>query len=215
MIYDLAAIGIINLVFMFLYLVPGNFKYSFRYQKIVKILFYAVNLIFLATNFIDFEYYKFTGRRSSIGLLTAKGMENEIFGLIPSFFREFWYLPLGFIVFSILIWKSLGKSKQFGTDLISIKNSGKQVVVLILSLALFILMARGGFSNKPLRVVDAVNYSSIGNAAVVLNTPFSVLKTIGKNETLVDPKFFPKEVLNTIFSTVFTTSYTENSIKKM
>lgn len=214
MIYDLAAIGMINLLFVLLYLVPGNFKYSFRYQNSVKIIFYTVNLLFIATNFVDFEYYKFTSRRSSIGLLTAKGMENEIMGLIPSFLSEFWYLPMGFIVFAILVWKSLGKSKQFGTDIISPQLVSKQVVTVIFSLALFILFARGGFSNKPLRVVDAVKYSSIGNAAVVLNTPFTVLKTIGKNETLTDPKFFSKEELDKIFNPIFTTSYTEKPIKK-
>ena len=44
---------------------PGAFKYKNSFQKGLKIAFFAVNLLFILTNFVDFEYYKFTGRRSS------------------------------------------------------------------------------------------------------------------------------------------------------
>ena len=41
----------------------------------------------------------------------------------------------------------------------------KQTSVLLLTIFVFILMARGGFSKKPIGIVDAINYSSIGNSA--------------------------------------------------
>ena len=110
-VYDLSAIGFINLFFILLHLIPGNFKYKPNYQKRLKVAFFAVNLIFIATNFVDFEYFKFTGRRSSFGLITAKGMENEIGGLIPLFLMNYWYLPIGFILLSVLIWKLLSNPK--------------------------------------------------------------------------------------------------------
>ena len=78
MIYDLSAIGFINLLFIVLHLIPGNYKYKPNYQSRLKIAFFIVNIIFIATNFVDFEYFKFTGRRRSFGLITANGMENEI-----------------------------------------------------------------------------------------------------------------------------------------
>jgi hypothetical protein len=99
---DLSAIGYINLIFILGHLIPGNFKYKPIYQKGLKISFYSVNLLFIATNFVDFEYYKFTGRRSSFGLITATGMENEIGVLLLSFLKEFWYLPLLLIAIGIL-----------------------------------------------------------------------------------------------------------------
>lgn len=84
-IFDLAAIAYLNLIFIIAHLIPGNFKYTPRYQKGLKISFYTLNLIFIATNFIDSIYYRFTGRRSSFSMITAKGMEQEAIGLIPSF----------------------------------------------------------------------------------------------------------------------------------
>ncbi|MFN8275124.1 MAG: LTA synthase family protein [Flavobacteriaceae bacterium] len=202
-VFDLSAIGFTNLLFVLLHLLPGSFQYQKGYQKGLKIAFFTVNLIFLATNFVDFEYFKFTGRRSSFGLITAKGMENEIGGLIPMFLMNYWYLPLGFIVFAVVLWKLLGDAK-FSTEKIEYKPSiiVKQLSIMIAGLGICFLMARGGINSKPIRIVDAVNYTSIGNTAVVLNTPYSILKTLGSKETLTDPKYFSQQELNKIFNPV-------------
>ena len=105
LLFDLAAISYINIPFLIAHLIPGNFKYNNLYQKILKITFYVVNLIFISTNFIDIIYYRFTGRRSTFGMITAKGMKQEIPGLLPSFLREFWYIGIIFLILSFLLWK--------------------------------------------------------------------------------------------------------------
>jgi hypothetical protein len=205
--FDLSAIGFINLAFILLHLIPGNFKYKKGYQHGLKLGFFSVNLLFIATNFVDLEYYKFTGRRSSFGLITAKGMEHEIGGLILSFLQEFWYILVGFILLAILLWRALSKPRIiFPLEQLTPKVIAKQTGILILSLGVGLLMARGGWSEKPLRIVDAINYSSLGNTALVLNTPFSIMKTAGEKETLTDPNFFTETKLNAIFNPVWTLS---------
>lgn len=213
--FDLAAIGFINLIFVLLHLVPGNFKYKSGYQKGVKIAFFVVNIIFIATNFADFEYYKFTGRRSSFGLITAKGMENEIGGLLISYLKQFWYLPLIFAVFAIIIWKLLSKARiSLPLENLIPKDYVKQFSILILTLGVVFLMARGGFQKKPIRIVDSINYASLGNSALVLNTPFTILKTLGAKESLSDPKFYSDTELNTIFNPVVHSNPIGAPIKK-
>jgi phosphoglycerol transferase MdoB-like AlkP superfamily enzyme len=214
-VYDLSAIGFTNLFFILLHLIPGNFKYKPNYQKRLKIAFFAVNLVFIATNFVDFEYFKFTGRRSSFGLITAKGMENEIGGLIPLFLINYWYLPIGFVLLSVVVWKLLSNPKTVNQiDKLSKKEIIQQYFILLLVLAFGFLFARGGFQTKPIRIVDAVNYTSIGNTAVVLNTPFSILKTIGSKESLIDPKFYSKKELDQIFNPVVASNPTGTPTKK-
>lgn len=213
--YDLSAISFINLFFIVLHLFPGNFKYKPNYQKRLKIAFFIVNLIFIATNFIDFEYYKFTGRRSSFGLITAKGMENEIGGLIPIFLLKYWYLPIGFILLSIVIWRLLSSPKIIhAIEKLSKRDIAKQSLILILTLAFGFLFARGGFQTKPIRIVDAINYSTIGNTAVVLNTPYCILKTLGEKESLIDPKFYSTDELNAIFNPILKTAPKGEPTKK-
>ena len=215
MLFDLSAIGFINVIFILLHLFPGNFKYKPRYQKGLKIAFVGVNLFFLASNFIDFEYYKFTGRRSSFGLITAKGMENEIAGLIPAFLREFWYLPIAFAAFSIVFWVLMSKARiVLPFEKLTKKEIFKQSGILLLAIVVGLLMLRGGFGKKPLRIVDAINYASLGNSAVVLNTPFTILKTMGKHEGLTDPKFYSQQELDQIFNPEIHSNPTENPIRK-
>ncbi|NHM07938.1 LTA synthase family protein [Flavobacterium sp. CYK-4] len=214
-IYDWSAIGYINLLFILLHLLPGNFKYNKGYQSGLKIGFFTINLIFIATNFVDFEYFKFTGRRSSFGLITAKGMENEISGLIPLFLIRYWYLPIGFILICFLLWRLLSAPKiSFPLEKLSGKIILKQTGILLLAMAFGFLAARGGIGEKPIRIVDAVNYASIGNTAVVLNTPYSIMKTLGSKETLTDPKFYSQAQLDAIFNPVITTKPSGPPTKK-
>jgi phosphoglycerol transferase MdoB-like AlkP superfamily enzyme len=213
--FDLSAIGFINLLFILLHLIPGNFKYHKKYQFGLKVGFYIVNLVFIATNFVDLEYYKFTGRRSSFGLITAKGMEHEIGGLIISFLQEFWYILVGFLLLAILLWRALSKPRIiFPLERLSRTIVLKQTGIMLLSLGVGLLMARGGWGEKPLRIVDAINYSSLGNSALVLNTPFSIMKTAGKKEALVDPKFYSAAELNSIFNPVYTSAPEGAPLKK-
>jgi len=103
---------------------------------------------------------------------------------------NYWYLPVGFILVSMAIWKLLSMPKiSLPLEKISAKQIGLQSMLLLGTLAFGFLAARGGINEKPIRIVDAVNYTSIGNTAVVLNTPYSILKTLGSKETLIDPNF--------------------------
>ena len=94
------------------------------------------------------------------------------------------------------------------------KDIAKQSLILILALAFGFLFARGGFQTKPIRIVDAINYSNIGNTAVVLNTPYCILKTLGEKESLIDPKFYSKDELNAIFNPILKTEPKGEPTKK-
>ncbi len=215
LIYDLSAIGFINLIFGLLFLIPFRFIYNVGYQKSIKILFYIVNLIFIAANFIDFEYYKFTGRRSSFDLITAKGMEHEITRLIPTFLLQFWYIPILFIIFAYLFWKLLSSVRLYlPVEKRSKIVLSKQVLLLICLLGTLLIMGRGGLQSKPLRIVDAIEYSNLGSSALVLNTPFCIIKTAGRKETLVDPNFFSDTELKTIFDPEMRSNPQVASLKK-
>ena len=205
--FDLSAIAYINILFAILHFLPGQFKYKLGYQKAVKFSFYIVNLLFILTNFVDFEYYKFTGRRSSYGMITATGMENEIGGLILSFLTEFWYLPVIGLLLAIGFWKAIPDSKlQFTGEKLTKQLLVKQIGIFILLLGFIFLLGRGGFQKKPLKVVDAIDYCSINHSSIVLNTPFCILKTIGKKEMLKEKNFYDEKTLDSIFNPVFATN---------
>jgi phosphoglycerol transferase MdoB-like AlkP superfamily enzyme len=214
-IFDLASIGVLNLVFIVAHMIPGNFKYSIKYQKGLKISFYALNLLFIATNFIDIIYYRFTGRRSTFSMITAKGMEHEIWGLIPSFLKEFWYVGVLFLIISYVFWKLLPNLKQINTtEIITKKDFVKQICCLLFAIAIGLLAARGGFRKKPIKIVDAVAYGELGNSALVLNTPFCIIKTIAKKESIEKVHYFDSKELVSIYNPQITLNSDQPSTKK-
>ncbi len=202
--FDLSVIFYSNILLIALHTIPGRFKYKTGYQKVLKLLFYVVNLVFISTNFIDFIYYKFTGKRSTFDLITAKGMEQEIGGLLPDFAKRYWYVLLLFIMFAYLFYQFLPKTKHPFTSLqkATLPNNLKQIFVFLIVTASCILIGRGGVQRKPLRRVDAIKYATANNTPIVLNTPFCILKTMGRKHDLQPFHFYKNDELAKQFSPV-------------
>ena len=199
LLFDFSAVAYLNIIFIIAHLIPGNFKYKNTYQNRLKIAFFSVNLLFIATNFIDIIYFRFTGRRSTFSLITAKGMEHEAIGLIPSFLTEFWYIGLLFLVFGFLFWKLLPNFKLKSTiEKLTKKDFAKQFSILLFAIAVCLLVARGGFQKKPIKIVDAAGYGELGNSALILNTPFCILMTIAKKEDIEKTHYFEEKELLSI-----------------
>ena len=203
--FDLSAIAYTNLPIILAHTIPGNYKYSPNYQKTLKLCFFLINGLFIAMNFVDFEYFKFTGKRSSYSMITAKGMEKEILGLMQSFAIEFWYIILLFIVLLITFWKSIPNlKKEIRPDLLKMKSILVQTSICLLILGFSLLIARGGIQKKPLNRVDAIKYANISNTALVLNTPFCILKTISKKDDIKIIKYYNEDELLSVFNPIKT-----------
>lgn len=214
-VFDISTIAQINALFLIAHFLPGNFKYNFRYQKYLKVSFYIINLIFIATNFIDIIYYRFTGRRSTFYMITARGMEEEAMGLAFSFLQQFWYLALTFLLISFLFWKSIfSLNKNAVPEKLTQRDYYKKYAVLLFSTIVAIIVARGGFQEKPLGIVDGINYSSVRNTALVLNTPFVILKTIGKASDIENIKYYDEIDLQAIYNPVISLKPKQKCNKK-
>lgn len=203
LLFDLSALGYINIVFAILHFIPGKFHGNKNYQNFLLYSFFIVNGFFLCLNFIDFEYFRFVGRRSSFSMITAEGMTNEIGGLILSYVVDYWQIPLFTLTTLWLLWMRLQR--------ISYKNvqeSSNAISTISLTIMVAILFTAGrGIDRKPLRIVDASKFGPIGTSALVLNTPFTVLKTLNKKETLRESKYFGEEEAKQIFNPIQQFSY--------
>ena len=205
LLFDVSAVAYLNIIFIIAHLIPGNFKYKNTYQNRLKIAFFSVNLLFIATNFIDIIYYRFTGRRSTFSMITAKGMEHEAMGLIPSFLKEFWYIGVLFLIFSVLFWMFIPTfNSSIETEKITRNQYIKKYSLFIIALGIVLVLGRGGFQTKPIKIVDAIKYGELGNSALVLNTPFCILKTISKKEDIEKVHYFDESKLASIYNPIVT-----------
>ncbi|RYJ37036.1 putative sulfatase [Flavobacterium anhuiense] len=148
-------------------------------------------------------------------MITAKGMEKEALGLLFSFIKEFWYIPLLFIILSILFWKSIPNFKSKNEIKSFTKEKFlKESFCFLTSVFLLLIVGRGGFQKKPLRIVDAANYSSLNNAPLILNTPFCILKTISQKEDIEKVNYFDKKNLDSIYKPILSFKNTGTVNKK-
>lgn len=211
LIFDLSAIGYINLIFALLHFIPGQIQENKIFQTILFYSFYIVNAIFITTNFIDYEYYKFIGRRSSFSMMMADGMEQEIPGLIQSYMVDYYQIPLLIIFCVLLFYYILSKIEYKNVGKLSFKLG---IPFMLLAIGIMFIMGRG-VGRKPLRIVDASNYGVVGNSAFILNTPFTILKTLNKKEVLNTEKYFSDAEAEKYFNPIQHFSYEKPNNKNV
>ena len=100
--FDTTAILYANLLFIVFSVLP-IFKNTNRgYQKFLFYLYFSMNLLAYATNFIDFIYYKFTFARTTIVALNVLEHETNKTVLFFSFLVEYWHVFVLFLLLSAL-----------------------------------------------------------------------------------------------------------------
>lgn len=90
----------------------------------------------------------------------------------------------------------------------------QQFTLFVVSMGIMLIMGRGGLQIKPIRIVDAINYGNLGSSALVLNTPFCILKTLRAKEVLVDYNIYDKKELYSIFDPELRTKPDKQPTKK-
>jgi len=211
--FDLSIIAYFNFVFILAFIISLKVKFSKRLSNGLNTAFLVVNSIIIFLNFIDFEYYKFTGVRSTSDIIFVKGMHNELPKLLLSFITDYWYL----LVLGVFL---IGGMKlilsKFKIDYSNNLSSNKSIAVVSLLLIGFTFLgARGGFQPRPIKEVDALYYGSVKNASVVLNTPFCVVKSyFRKGDLLKQFDFYSKEALLEKYNPIVTLDSQTNFNKK-
>lgn len=189
--FDLMTITIVYAPFIIAYF----FLYN-RKSTLLKILFHFSNSISILTNCIDFEYYKFTLKRTTSDLFTTSGIGSDILKLLPQFIIDFWYLVIIIAVLIALSEFLYRKTENQDFTKISI---GNYLVFLIPMLALLVVGFRGGIQLRPLSVLYASKYASAQNVPIVLNTPFTLLKSAYK-EDLKPLDYYSNSDLESIYT---------------
>jgi hypothetical protein len=204
--FDMTAVLYINLLIILLTLIPFDFRFTHRYQTIVKYLFFILNGIAIAANLADFIYYKFTLRRTTADFFTEFEEGPGAGGLFFRFVFDYWYVT----IFAIAIYWTMvvlyNKTVVRGPMIknrIVYYSAGFLTIPLVAYL--FIGGVRGGFkhSTRPITLSNAGEYVRFPRETnLVLNTPFSIFRTIGKTKIQRVKYFENEEELASVFTPV-------------
>ena len=183
--FDLSAIFYLNFLYILMHIIPGAFKGSGWYQQMGRIYFVIINGIALGANFVDVKFFDFEHKRLTADMFSSVWLGEDFSNLLPQFLSDYWYL---FILWGVVVaglWFLYPKFRVkigVGGESITTKAVILQIVCAVVILGLGVVAGRGGFQMKPLRIITATTYTSAQNSALVLNSPFTILKTLKKKE---------------------------------
>ncbi|MET0464160.1 MAG: sulfatase-like hydrolase/transferase [Chitinophagaceae bacterium] len=203
--FDIAALFYVNGLFILLYTIPIPLRYNPAYQKIAKIVFIVTNSVSFAMNCIDFIYFRFTLRRSTLDVLREFSNEKGKGSFVLTFLLDYWYLVLIYaILIALMIWLYNRANIRRPAAIRPLIYYPAGLVVM----AAFIAMAVGGirgdfkYSTRPITMSNAGEYvDNPGEIPLVLNTPFCIIRTAGKR-FYKEEKFFTADEVEGIYSPV-------------
>lgn len=188
---DAITVALYFLPYALLYLFPIPIRGYTAHKIILKAYFIITSSVLIGMNLMDVEYFNYTSKRSTIDLFTILSAGSDFAQLITTFMSDFWYLIVLFIIFIIGLWKFYNKTGSSNetfnsTPALFYRTNSISFIIVI---GLFILVGRGGFGFKPIGILEASSFTKPSNSALVLNTPFSMIKSYGQ-VALEEQSFF-------------------------
>jgi len=179
--FDVAAILMVNLPFIIMYLIPFKFREKRGYLMVADVYFYIANITALLANFIDIVYFRFTLKRMTADIFTYLQVGGDFDKLAPQFLRDFWYVAIAWVAYTLFMVYVASRFRVTSTgQKLKGRNFTYYLVNIFLMLAyatLVVIGLRGGLQLRPINVVTAAKYTTARNVPLVLNTPFSFLRT--------------------------------------
>ena len=210
--FDSSAILYTNVLYAVMMLIPLHWKEGKRWQCAAKWLYVVVNGLAVVINLADAAYFPYTGRRTTTTVFREFSNEGNLGGIFAVELLRHWYLVVAGVALIALLWKAYRRGGSEGrTTLPAVAYYLAQLISFVVYIPLTIIGMRGGATTavRPITISNAAQYvARPSEAAVVLNTPFSLLRTIGKS-VFVTPKFFESEAeLEAAYSPVHTPAAT-------
>lgn len=187
--FDLATLFYINGLYIVLYLLPLHLKETRLYYAALKILFTVANALALMANLADCVYVRWTGRRTTATIFSEFANEDNTLKIIGTELTNNLLLLLLFIVAVWAMWK-LYRKPVVPSRRNPITYYASSTAALAIAVLVAIASIRGGLdrTTRPITLSNANQYVNRPiEAAAVLNTPFSIIRSAGKPAFDVPP----------------------------
>jgi len=219
--FDTTALVYSNALYILLMLFPLWLKETDAYHRFCRWLFVVVNAIGLFLNLCDAVYFPFTLRRTTTSVFREFDNENNLGGIFTTEVVNHWYFVLLFIVVTWGMYKLYRMPKSNASDFNTPQKKWQFAGINFLSLALAAVIcvggARGGLQSgvRPITISNANEYVKRPiECALVLNTPFALMRTIGKSIFKVPETFASLDASAKFFTPIHTPNTEVKANKK-
>lgn len=219
--FDTTALVYSNALYILLMLFPLWLKETDAYHRFCRWLFVVVNAIGLFLNLCDAVYFPFTLRRTTTSVFREFDNENNLGSIFTTEVVNHWYFVLLFIVVTWGMYKLYRMPKSNASDFNTPQKKWQFAGINFLSLALAAVIcvggARGGLQSgvRPITISNANEYVKRPiECALVLNTPFALMRTIGKSIFKVPATFASLDASAKFFNPIHTPNAEVKANKK-
>ncbi len=205
LLFDTPAILYTNAIILLMLLLPLHWKERPGFYRVARWIYTIVNSIAVYVNLMDCVYFPFTGKRTTASVFAEFSNEStgEMLKIFGGQFLSHWYLVLLAALVTWLFWKLFrprgdGKDGQFSIP----RYYLIQTVSLLVAIPLCIAAIRGGFtkSTRPITISNANQYvNRPAETGIVLNTPFSIFRTLKKTPFVV-PDYMSDEEATSLYT---------------
>ena len=208
LLFDTSGIFYTNALYALMLLLPYHLAERRKWFKAAKYVYLVVNSFCIILNLVDAVYFAYTGHRTTTSVFSEFSHENNLAGIFFLEFAKHWYLIIAAIAMILFLCRfytepklySFGKKRAWNYILYYVAN----IMVLVFYTGLCVIGIRGGVTvaTRPITISHANQYVNHPiETGIVLNTPFSLIRTIGKN-VFEDPGYFSQRKLDKIYSPI-------------
>lgn len=176
--FDLVVIAYANLPVILYHCYPGKAIYNKIIQGVFRLYFIIVNAIIVIFNMIDVIYFRFIGKRMTSEFFQFFGNSDEnIWPIVGQVFVDYWFMLILTALFVMML-VVVGNRARLSQEQSTSKNWYlNQWLSLIIFAVLTPIACRGGLQTKPVNMTTALKYADSQNVPIVLNTPFTIVKS--------------------------------------
>lgn len=215
--FDTSAICYTNILYIVLAMLPFATDRRVWYHRLTKLVYIIPNAICIVLNLGDSVYYPFGHHRITTRTFNEFSNENNLGRIFGIEFINHWYLVLLAAVIIIALWK-LYRPSTHHFKRHSIIKWVSEIAAIGIVVVVSIWGMRGATfftSTRPIAVSNAHQFASRPSEAnIVLNTPFSLIRTIGKRPPMVPKYFATSTELDRIYTPLHHAAYDTVSKKK-
>ena len=208
LLFDTSAILYTNALYALMMLIPFHFKERSTWQSAARTVFIVINSLAIIINLVDTVYFTYTGRRSTTSVFREFQNENNLASIAGTELVNHWYLVLAGLLLIALLCALAQKAEELRFYSHGKTNKAGYYVTQVVALAIYVPLCiagmRGGFTTavRPITISNANQYvNQPSEAAIVLNTPFSFIRTVGK-DVFRNPEYFTQDALDKIYQPV-------------
>ena len=199
--FDTPAILYTNAIILLMFMLPLHWKERPGFYRVARWIYVIVNSIAIYMNLMDCVYFSFTGKRTTASVFAEFSNEGtgEMIKIFGSNFVSHWYLVLFAALVTWVLWKLFRpKPAEVKKPESLSRYYVMRIAALLLVIPLSIGAIRGGFTKatRPITISNANQYvNRPAETGIVLNTPFSILRTLKKTPFVVPDYMSDEEAM--------------------